>query len=96
MSDPVKFIQIAVPPLDDGPYGTDVLENYFHEHSIPAISQAMNVAINGQIYTVWNFINAKAAQTIIEEFNGIDISTLSEEWRKSNAFRLSTQVLGEA
>ncbi|CAN5192827.1 hypothetical protein BH10PSE11_BH10PSE11_08330 [soil metagenome] len=95
MSDPIKFIQIAVARLDDGPYGTDVLENYFHEHSIPAISQAMDVTIDGQPYTVWNFINAKAAQTIIDEFNGIDVSTLSEDWRKANAFRLSTQLLGD-
>lgn len=93
MSDPLKFIQIAVASLDNGPFGTDVLEHYFHEHSIPVISQAMNVTIDGALYTVWNFIDADAAQKIVEEFNGVYVSTLNEEWQKANAFRLSTQLL---
>lgn len=74
-------------------FGTDVLEHYFHEHSIPVISQAMNVTIDGALYTVWNFIDADAAQKIVEEFNGVYVSTLNEEWQKANAFRLSTQLL---
>jgi hypothetical protein len=93
MSNPLKFIQIAVACLDDGPYGSDVLEHYFHEHSIPVISQAMDVTIDGQIFTVWNFIDRKAAERIVEEFGGIDVSTLDEGWLKANAFRLSTQLL---
>ena len=53
----------------------------------------MNVTIDGALYTIWNFIDADAAQKIVEEFSGVYVSTLSEKWQKANAFRLSTQLL---
>lgn len=95
MSDGVKLIQVAVAHDGGELYGSDVLEQYFYENSVPVLSRAMDVVIDGVVYTVWNFNDAWAAQKIIEEFNGIDVSTLGDDWLKANAFRLTTQVVDD-
>lgn len=89
-----KLIQIAV-AHDGGPNGADVLEHYFHEASVPALSRAMDVTIDGALYTVWNFADAAAAQRIVEEFAGIDVSTLGPVWLAANAARLNVTYLDE-